>query len=87
MRVESLAEGRATDHLGKLLGQLAGQRLVEGGRAAPQIGEAAATALEELAALLQQPLLRDCRRVGEAGGYTIEQRVKRLAATAHVRVE
>ena len=51
MRVEPLAEGLATDHLGMLLGQLAGQRLVEGGRAAAQIGETTATS-EELAALL-----------------------------------
>ena len=53
----------------------------------PQLATAVAIALEELAALLQQPLPRDGRRVVEAGGYTVEQRVQRLAANAHGRVE
>ena len=87
MRVEPLAERLATDQFGMLLGQLAGQRLLEGGGATAQIDETAATALEELAALLQQPLPRDGRRVVEAGGYTVKQRVQRLAANAHGRVE
>ena len=87
MRGEPLAEGLATDHLGILPRKLAFQRLLEGGGATAQIDETAATALEELAALLQQPLPRDGQRGVEAGGDTVKQRVQRLAANTHRRVE
>ena len=70
-----------------LVGQFAGQCVLEGGGATAQIGETAATTLEELAALLQQPLLRDGRRVIEAGRYAVEQRVKRLAANGRGLIE
>eukprot|EP00964_Phaeocystis_antarctica_P000600 scaffold332_cov64-Phaeocystis_antarctica.AAC.4 len=87
MRVEPLAEGVATDHFGMLLSQFTGQYLLEGGGATAKVGETAATTLEQLAALLQQPLLRDGRRIYEAGRYTVEQRSQRLAANEHGRVK
>ena len=66
-----------------LLGQLAGQRLLEGGGAAAQIGETTATS-EELAALLQEPQLRDARGVKTD---IVKKRVNRLAVNVHRRVE
>ena len=59
-----------------LLGQLAGQRLLEGGGAAAQIGETTATS-EELAALQQEPQLRDARGVKTD---IVKKRVNRLAS-------
>ena len=62
------------------LTQLALHLRLEEGRTLAKRGKATTTGLEQLAALLQQPLLHNGRGVVEAVRYAVEQHVKRLVS-------